>query len=1004
MSGRYIGNSPWIYGKETLVKLSEMGLAVGATAAVNTAAVLKATDYLNQKGGGTIVFDKPGIHNFNTTQAILTGAKTKVIFTPGFEGRCPSIDYASNRAMFEFYGTTSDSALLTVAGVKGAYTITVDDPSKLIIGKMVRIFSNNEVWNGITGVSGYQPVMKMEINFVANIVGSTVYLVNPLESNYSVTGSTVTVQPINAASDLTIIGAGALLRGEGSMAVLDNGDGAVGIRARYVNGFNMEGLKFIGWQNKASEADRCYKARIRKCDVYGLETSKPALNFYAHVSGGSLDVDMADFTVENARRAADSVPTYITRDFKQSGIIARHMNGSGFGSHHCERIEMHDNKVFDAPYIATLRGVHQNIHDNKGYDVDDGFSIGSGSGTTINSATAGTVISNDNEINVRGGKGFYGQVDIERFVSMGDTITGVGDYAYHFRGGKRQNIEIEGHKISIASGGKPAFYFENLAVSGSGSLTVQDGIKIGEGEVYGCTAAQIALIESTDNTQAATDRIFVAGQITDILPASTEQVTLGIRSGGTKNYGQNITIATDRATGALTGLPNVIPDGDFKSGVTNRWRRRLDTTTAAVTQTLSSSSLPVDSVESGKFSLGMLLNLNTPAAPSAGHKNVQEYVVDGRNIFNWGWGAAGAETVCIGLTMRMTKAGTYSLYVKNPANDRTYLTTVTINTTFTNEYQEIQIPGDITGTWPNNADPGLIIGLDLGSGTDFEGVAGWQSGDKTRIAGTMTYINGSTNDQYRILGVSMGLGTKAPRYPALPVQIQDVLKNIPVNRRIYRLWDDFDGDLLDAGWDVKLGSDGSCAVAVTPGKNGLVRLSSGANAAGDMVTNGAQLHRALTFYAENGNLSFEARVLVSSLANAAYYIGFTDQVAALEMPFTIGASDAITSNASNAVGFCEDSASDADNIFFVGVKDDVDAVAQNSGVDFPAGASAFITYRVEISADGTAYFYINDVQVGRSMANAVNPAVALTPVIAIFSRSNTQKTMDVDYINAQQNR
>lgn len=1001
---RYIGQQPWVYGKETLVRLSEMGLSTSATAEVNTAAVIRAANYVSQKGGGTIVFDKPGIHLFNTTQATLSGGKAKIIFTPGFEGQCPSIDYAGNRAMFEFYGTTGDSTTLSAAGVRGAYSVQVVDPSVVSVGDMVRLYSNNEVWNGITGVSGYQPVMKMEINFVAAIIGNIVYLVNPLESDYSITGSTVTLLKLNPVSDLTIIGHGATLRGEGIMATLDNGDGAVGIRARYAKHCKLEGLQFIGWQNKATEWDRCYDVKIRKSNVIGLEHEKPAQNCYGHVSGGSLDIDIADMVCENARRAADSVPTYITRNFKQSNIIARHMNGSGFGVHHCERLEAWENKVEDAPLMATLRGVNQTVHNNKGNDVDGGYSIGSGSGTTLNTATAGTVISNDNEINLSGGKAFYGQVDIDRFVSMGDTITGADDYVYHFRGGKRSNIQIESHKISIDSGNKPAFYFENYAVGGVGSLTVQDGIKIGEGDIHGCTASQLILIESTDNTQAATDRIFIAGQITDVLSPSTEQVKLTTRSGGTKNFGPNITIATDRTTGAVSGFANVTPDGDFKVGPTSRWRRRLDTTTAAITQTMSTTSLPVDTVEGGKFSQGLLMNLTAAAAPSAGHKNVFERFVDGRNLFNWGWGAAGAETVTLALIMRMTKAGTYSVYVRNPANDRTYLTTVTINQTFTSEYKEIQIPGDITGTWPTNADPGLVVGLDLGSGTDFEGTEGWQSGDKTRIAGTMSYINGSTNDQYRIFGVSLSLGTKAPRYPVIPHQLQDVLANIPANRRMLRLWDDFDGDSLDGAWGAMLGTDGACAVAIQPGKNGVLRLTTGADAAGDMATNGAQIHRALCWYAENGNLCMEARLVVSNIANSAYFIGFTDQVAALEMPFTIGAGNAITSNATNAVGFCEDSASDADNIFLVGVKDDVDATAQDTGVDFPAGGSNPVTYRIEVSADGTAYFYINDIQTGRSMANAVNPATALTPVIALFSRSTSSKTIDVDYIHAQQNR
>jgi hypothetical protein len=144
-----------------------------------------------------------------------------------------------------------------------------------------------------------------------------------------------------------------------------------------------------------------------------------------------------------------------------------------------------------------------------------------------------------------------------------------------------------------------------------------------------------------------------------------------------------------------------------------------------------------------------------------------------------------------------------------------------------------------------------------------------------------------------------------------------------------RLVDDFFGDSLDPRWNGVNGSDGT---VVAPGiatgvaaANGVALLSSGTNVGGTMTLNGVQLESQLNWLVSKGGLAFEARVRIPGIAtNAAWFLGYTDSVAVLEMPFTLAAGNVLTSTASNAVGFLYDTASDdPDNWWAVGVANDV---------------------------------------------------------------------------------
>lgn len=221
---------------------------------------------------------------------------------------------------------------------------------------------------------------------------------------------------------------------------------------------------------------------------------------------------------------------------------------------------------------------------------------------------------------------------------------------------------------------------------------------------------------------------------------------------------------------------------------------------------------------------------------------------------------------------------------------------------------------------------------------------------------------------------------------------------------VVELRDDFTGEEIDGyRWQSLIGSDAECrqAIVLADQAGGVVRLTTGDDAAATMAVNGVQLQSRLNWKANQGGLVFECRVAIDTITSVCVFIGMTDQVAALEMPFTLSGTT-LTSNASNAFGVLFDTDATTDDWWLVGVAADVDATEQDAGV--APTAATFETWRIEVSATGAADFYRNGTLIGSTLGGAVTASVLLTPVIAAFSRTSASRNIDADFIAVQAQR
>jgi len=144
------------------------------------------------------------------------------------------------------------------------------------------------------------------------------------------------------------------------------------------------------------------------------------------------------------------------------------------------------------------------------------------------------------------------------------------------------------------------------------------------------------------------------------------------------------------------------------------------------------------------------------------------FPIEGLNVADLGWGAAGASTVTISFWVRSSLTGTFGGAVGNNAGDRSYAFTYTISSANTWEYKTITIAGDTTGSWAKDNNGGIFLYLSIGAGSSVSTTAGsWQSGFYVSATGA-TSVVGTNGATFYITGVQLEKGSTATSFDYRP--------------------------------------------------------------------------------------------------------------------------------------------------------------------------------------------------------------------------------------------
>jgi hypothetical protein len=143
-------------------------------------------------------------------------------------------------------------------------------------------------------------------------------------------------------------------------------------------------------------------------------------------------------------------------------------------------------------------------------------------------------------------------------------------------------------------------------------------------------------------------------------------------------------------------------------------------------------------------------------------------VIEGYNIADLGWGAAGASSVTLSFWVRSSLTGTFGGSLANNAGNRFYVFTYTINAANTWEQKTITIAGDTSGTWESTFSAGIYLSWSLGTGSTFSSSAGsWGATAYYSVTGA-TSVVGTNGATFYITGVQLEKGSTATSFDYRP--------------------------------------------------------------------------------------------------------------------------------------------------------------------------------------------------------------------------------------------
>ena len=182
------------------------------------------------------------------------------------------------------------------------------------------------------------------------------------------------------------------------------------------------------------------------------------------------------------------------------------------------------------------------------------------------------------------------------------------------------------------------------------------------------------------------------------------------------------------------------------------------------------------------FTNSLKVTVGTGASPSATQQNIVWQPIEGYNVADLGFGAAGAATITFSFWVKSSLTGTFNVWFHNSDDTRSYVSTYTVISANTWEQKTVTIVGDTSGTWLKTNGRGFIVGFSLGCGSNFNATANtWSAADYKSTSGA-TSVVGTSGATFYITGAQLEAGSVAS-----PFERRDYGRELMMCQRYYEV-------------------------------------------------------------------------------------------------------------------------------------------------------------------------------------------------------------------------
>jgi hypothetical protein len=326
---------------------------------------------------------------------------------------------------------------------------------------------------------------------------------------------------------------------------------------------------------------------------------------------------------------------------------------------------------------------------------------------------------------------------------------------------------------------KPATnaYLVGVAVSASELLvnTVAADLVIGGGggsvTSFGVTSSDITVSNSPITSSGVID-----------LALNTVPVSKG---------GTGLTSATEQGASLIASSSSAY----VAQATSLSWRNRIingdmrvaQRGTAAVTYVLNDVNWPVDRWRTGNtvttggatvqystdapsgFASSLLSTVTSTGSPAAAQALSLIQLIEGSNIYDFGYGTASAKTITLSFWVKASLQGTYCVSLRG-GSLYSYVAEVAVTASW--QRKTITIPGPALGVWPTNNINGLTLAFALSSASTYITTPNaWVSGNYIATANQVNFL-GTSGATFQITGVQLEVGSVATPFEVLPYEKQ----------------------------------------------------------------------------------------------------------------------------------------------------------------------------------------------------------------------------------------